>query len=49
MADLLGRECVALQAVFAGMPGYVGVLRIDEQVAVALADGTYGGREGGEM
>lgn len=54
MADLLGRERVALQAVSAGMPGHIGALRVDEEVAVALADGTCSGqlllwwlREGG--
>ena len=38
MPDLFGGEHVALETVFAGVPGYVAVLWVDEEVAIALAD-----------
>ena len=40
MADFLGGKFEDLQCVFAGVPGQITVFGVDQEVAVALADGT---------
>lgn len=39
MPNPLGGEGVGFEGVFAGMPGQVAVLGVDQEVAVAVADG----------